>query len=746
MDTSALSSSAGGGGAGASSSSSSSALAQSSSSTARPAPTRAPPRVATPAPSADGPIRFRSNFRNTIYDVMRGRGWVETDSEFDWHFQWSERDWVYADIDSMHFDPWQRVNHFRNGRELCRKDLLAKNIKRCRRQLEKERLFEQAARYDFTPTTFTLPGDYALFVEEFKKPAHAGCAWIMKPIGKSQGAGIFLFNKLAQVSQWKADSRWKPETPGVEAYVVQKYIANPYTLGGKKFDMRIYALVTSFAPLTVYVYRSGFCRFSASRYSTEKADLVNNFVHLTNVAIQKTADNYNADTGGKWELRRLKSYLSSKHGAEATDRSFTAMQDIILLSLQAVAKSMMADRHCFELYGYDILIDEALKPWLIEVNASPSLTANTREDYDLKYKLLNDVLDIVDMEGRLPHGGGGADGTDPLHRVGGFDLVWRDGPVPITLAPGMGSPVIGGGGGGGGGAGSGAGTGGGGGGSSGSGLGGPSVYGTLLGADFDKRLNVFPKPAPAQASGTSGPGGGGGNGSSSTGGAATGTAAGSSSSSGAAANAGGREESGGGTGGVASPISSGFRLSSTTTGAGGLAAAVAAAAAGARAGGASADGGSRIGAAAAAAIKARTSAASGGAGSGPGTGAPSSSGLARTSSGSGVGVAAFMARMSASATEGSSAGGGGGATAAASAAGGALPRKAASFLARSRSDGAGSMDGVGLGGAALGSAAPSTVPSRPGTASGGGGRGAGGAGSSSLRPGSSGPGSGGMRR
>lgn len=355
-----------------------------------------------------------------------------------------------------------------------------------------------AARYDFTPTTFVLPGDYALFVEEFKKPTHAGCAWIMKPIGKSQGKGIFLFNKLSQITQWKSDYRWKPDNPGVEAYVVQRYIANPYLVGGKKFDMRLYALVTSFQPLTVYVYRSGFCRFSASRYSNDPADVVNNFVHLTNVAIQKTADNYNADTGGKWEIKRLKGFLAAKHGHQAADECFTAMQDIMLLSLQSVSKVMMSDRHCFELYGYDIMLDDTLKPWLLEVNASPSLTANTREDYDLKYKMLSDVLDIVDMEGRfsagaaggfapMSTGGAGAmpapptasvpasDGSssntvaaptagpnppDVPVRMGGFDLVWRgEGSIPVGGPDRQG----------------------------------PSVYGCLLGADFDKHPNTFPK-------------------------------------------------------------------------------------------------------------------------------------------------------------------------------------------------------------------------------------------------------------
>lgn len=61
---------------------------------------------------------------------------------------------------------------------------------------------------------------------------------------------------------------------------------------------------------------------------------------------------------------------------------------------------MMQDKHCFELYGYDIMIDDCLKPWLIEVNASPSLTADTPADHAMKCGLLEDMLDVLDIEER----------------------------------------------------------------------------------------------------------------------------------------------------------------------------------------------------------------------------------------------------------------------------------------------------------------------------------------------------------
>lgn len=47
-----------------------------------------------------------------------------------------------------------------------------------------------------------------------------------------------------------------------------------------------------------------------------------------------------------------------------------------------------------------MLVDETLRPWLLEVNASPSLGASNRDDLRLKKQMVGDALDIVDVEGR----------------------------------------------------------------------------------------------------------------------------------------------------------------------------------------------------------------------------------------------------------------------------------------------------------------------------------------------------------
>ena len=72
---------------------------------------------------------------------------------------------------------------------------------------------------------------------------------------------------------------------------------------------------------------------------------------------------------------------------------------------------------CSVRYGSD------LRPWLLEVNASPSLSSSDQHDYDLKCRIVNDSLNVIDMEGSR---------TGRETKVGGFDLIWNHGPVPET--------------------------------------------------------------------------------------------------------------------------------------------------------------------------------------------------------------------------------------------------------------------------------------------------------------------------
>ncbi|KAK9808967.1 hypothetical protein WJX72_007153 [[Myrmecia] bisecta] len=365
-------------------------------------------------------VRFKTTMHNCVaFKVMQSRGWTEVfDTDYDWDIFWADVHslGVESNFDHSKLQDHQKLNHFPRHVELTRKDLMVKNLKRARKALEKE---GRGYEYDFFPQTYVLPLEHGLFVEEFRR--NPGITWIMKPCGRAQGRGIFLLDRLSQVSGWRKDREDK-EKP--EVYVVSRYLERPLLVGGKKFDLRIYALVVSFMPLKVYLHRGGFCRFSSGRYSLDKDNMKNLYMHLTNVAIQKKGENFEQTTGMKWPIRNLKLYLMTKFGPAAAHSLFGNIQTVVLRSLLAVQRVITQDKHCFELYGYDVLIDEDLKPWLIEVNASPSLVTDTPADHKLKFDMVDDALTLVDVEGKL-------EGSLPAS-YGGFDLVWDgSGPVPV---------------------------------------------------------------------------------------------------------------------------------------------------------------------------------------------------------------------------------------------------------------------------------------------------------------------------
>ncbi|XP_076396567.1 tubulin tyrosine ligase-like 1B isoform X3 [Megachile rotundata] len=385
--------------------------------------------------------------KSVIVHNFEKRGWIQVGPEDDWNFYWAATQScrnIFSVETGYRMDDKQIINHFPNHYELTRKDLLVKNIKRYRKELEREGnpLAERGdgpGKYlylDFIPVTFVLPADYNMFVEEYRKSPQS--TWIMKPCGKSQGAGIFLINKLSKLKRWSRESK-NPFNPNLtkESYVISRYIDNPLLIGGKKFDLRLYVLITSFRPLKAYLFKLGFCRFCTVKYDTSIQELDNMYVHLTNVSVQKHGEEYNSKHGGKLSVHNLRLYLESTRGKAVTEKLFANITWCIVHSLKAVTAVMATDRHCFECYGYDIIIDNDLKPWLIEVftysykrihismctlgydhfqvNASPSLTSTTVNDRILKYKLIDNIISIVVPPDGIP------------------DVKWNKCPTPEAL-------------------------------------------------------------------------------------------------------------------------------------------------------------------------------------------------------------------------------------------------------------------------------------------------------------------------
>ena len=293
-------------------------------------------------------IKYHTDIeKSALITNFEKRGWIKG-NEDDWNFYWSgvgNFRAIMSPESGYRLNDTQIINHFPNNIELTKKDLMLKNIKRYRRELErdKERLSTLQYQYiDFLPVTFTLPGDYNLFAEEFRK--NPASVWIMKPTDKARGIGIFIINKLAQIKKWSRDAKSQfSYANNRDSYVVSKYIDNPLLIGQKKFDLRIYVLVTSWKPLIAYKHSLGFARFCAVKYSSDVDELDNSFIHLTNVSIQKYGEDYNEKNGGKWTLQNLINYLYATKGREKTDMLLHQIDSTILHSLKAVQHLMISD-------------------------------------------------------------------------------------------------------------------------------------------------------------------------------------------------------------------------------------------------------------------------------------------------------------------------------------------------------------------------------------------------------------------
>eukprot|EP00111_Clytia_hemisphaerica_P007288 TCONS_00021186-protein len=286
-------------------------------------------------------------------------------------------------------DVFQKINHFPGTFHIGRKDKLWRNFCKMKIAYGKQD-------FNFVPQTYVLPHDLG----QLKKVWEEGSTknkWIIKPPASARGSGIKVINKWSQV-------------PKKRPVVVQRYLAKPYLINGHKFDLRIYVYVTSFDPLRIYIFEDGLVRFATSKYSSSSKSLSNRYMHLTNYSVNKNntsvyqSNNDNLEdskTSYKWSLKELWKYFQNI--GISSDRIWESIKDVAIKSIlcgeaniNTLIKQNISNRlSCHELFGLDIILDTKLKPWLLEVNISPSLHSNSDLDKKIKGQLVKDILNMT---------------------------------------------------------------------------------------------------------------------------------------------------------------------------------------------------------------------------------------------------------------------------------------------------------------------------------------------------------------
>lgn len=191
--------------------------------------------------------------------------------------------------------------------------------------------------------------------------------WIVKAGRKSRGRDIALFSDL---------NRLKTYTINSNSWVVQKYIENPLIICNKKFDIRQWVLISNSDPLTIWIYKKCYLRFSIEDYNDENIN--NLFIHLTNNSISKKSNKFynSAIKGCMWSVEQFQEFLCEEKGSDLwTSQIFPMIKKIVKYSLLAVGN--LGRKNSFEILGYDFMIDEQMKPWLLEVNSSPAMDYST---------------------------------------------------------------------------------------------------------------------------------------------------------------------------------------------------------------------------------------------------------------------------------------------------------------------------------------------------------------------------------
>ncbi|XP_062993001.1 tubulin polyglutamylase TTLL7 [Elgaria multicarinata webbii] len=338
-----------------------------------------------------------SNVAGTKYEIVRvvieEMGYVKTrDDDETANLIWSDcavQQEKIADLRN-----YQRINHFPGMGEICRKDFLARNMTKM--------IKSQPQEYSFIPRTWIFPAEHTQFqnyVKELKRKRRQK-TFIVKPANGAMGHGISLTRNAEKLHSQ-------------EHLIVQEYLDKPFLMEGYKFDLRVYILVTSCDPLKIFLYHDGLVRMGTEKYHPpNESNLSQLYMHLTNYSVNKHNEHFERDEtedkGSKRSIKWFTEFLQTNQLDVSkfwNDISELVVKTLIVAEPHVLhayrmcrpGQSPGSDSVCFEVLGFDILLDRKLKPWLLEINRAPSFGTDQKIDYDVKKGVLLNALKLLNI-------------------------------------------------------------------------------------------------------------------------------------------------------------------------------------------------------------------------------------------------------------------------------------------------------------------------------------------------------------
>lgn len=180
-----------------------------------------------------------------------------------------------------------------------------------------------------------------------------------------------------------------------DSIVIQKYLDRPLLYNKRKFDIRCYVLIDF--EFNLFYCREGHLKASSKEYDINNPDL---FIHITNYSFQKKCEGFSKyEYGNEISYQTFRNFLkSTNQDTNLFDECIKTMIQMIKISMLSVgSKKLLKSKNvlCFQIFGYDFIIDENFKPWILEINDNPGLSISSPVIAKLIPRMFDDAMRLT---------------------------------------------------------------------------------------------------------------------------------------------------------------------------------------------------------------------------------------------------------------------------------------------------------------------------------------------------------------